>query len=343
MKKILGLDIGSTSIKLVEIAQDSKHTTLVSAGSAPLPPKALTSDLPSDQQVVSRIITNLLKETGAKARKVNIALPETQIFTRVIKVPKLSRQELASAIKWEAEQEISLPLEQVNLDYTVLRDVKETNDNSMEVLLVAAPKTLIEKYVSILDRTELDLHVVETELIAAFRSVMYMSKSIQNPMIVLMGAHNTSLALVHKSTLVFTRSLSAGVNSFIRAASQKLNIDTTQAQEYVRAYGLEKDKLDGKLVEAVQPVLKSIEKELQRASQYFQNTFQGEQIDSILLCGGAARLPGLVITLAESMGIETQLANPWLMLERDARFAKIENEAPNYTVAVGLALRDSKL
>lgn len=340
MKKVIGLDIGSTNIKLVELAKDSKHTTLLSAGSAAIPPKALSSDLPSDNQAVSVAINKLVKDAGAKAREVHVALPETQVFTRVIKVPRLSRQELASAIKWEAEQEISLPLEQVNLDYTVLRDTKETGDNTMDVLLVAAPKTLVEKYVTILDQTELDLTIIETDLIATFRSIMHVAKDVKNPMIVLMGAHNTSLALVHKGTLVFTRSISAGANSFIRAASQKLNIDITQAREYVRAYGLEKNKLEGKIVQAVQPVMNTIVKELKRATQYFQNTFQGESVDTILLCGGASRLPGLIITLTEIMEIETQLANPWLALERDARFQKLEPEAPAYVVAVGLALRN---
>lgn len=143
-KSLLGLDIGSHSIKLIEIAHDATNKILLAAGSIPTPPKALSSPLPADHEAVAFIIRQLMKETGVKTSSVAIALPESQVFTRVIEVPTLSTRELSSAINWEAEQYIPLPLDQVNIDYSILRDAKETGTDKMDVLLVACPKTLLE-------------------------------------------------------------------------------------------------------------------------------------------------------------------------------------------------------
>src|SRR3989344_5408410 len=146
MNAILGLDIGSHSIKVVELLKEKTEIKLLSAGTSPTPPRALASGTSADLEAVAIVIKKLLKDAGATSRQAIVAPPESQVFTRVIDMPQLSPRELASAIKWEAEQYIPLPLDQVNVDFTVLRDSKKTGKNTMEVLLVAAPKTLIEKY-----------------------------------------------------------------------------------------------------------------------------------------------------------------------------------------------------
>ncbi|MBP9814659.1 pilus assembly protein PilM, partial [Candidatus Woesebacteria bacterium] len=172
MKSLLGLDIGSHSIKLIEIARSGSTNTLLAAGSIPTPPKALSSPLEGDRQAIAAAIRQLIHDTGAKSSSVALALPESQVFTRVIQVPALSSRELTSAISWEAEQYIPLPLDQVNIDYSVLRDAKETGTDKMDVLLVACPKTLLEKYLSIIEMAELIPVAAETEIIATSRALV---------------------------------------------------------------------------------------------------------------------------------------------------------------------------
>src|SRR4030042_3413951 len=106
MTTTLGLDIGSHTTKLIELAHDNTQAVLLAAGSTPTPPKALNSSLPADTEAIEVAVKQLIKGTGAKSRNVNIALPESKVFTRVIEVPQLSSRELTSAIRWEAEQYI---------------------------------------------------------------------------------------------------------------------------------------------------------------------------------------------------------------------------------------------
>jgi type IV pilus assembly protein PilM len=339
METIIGLDLGSHTIKLIELGKDGNQYTLMAAGSAPTPPKALSSAVAADQEAMAVAIKQLLKDTGAKSRSVNIALPESKVFTRVIEVPQLSSRELASAIKWEAEQYIPLPLEEVNVDFTVLRESKDTGTNKMEVLLVAAPKTLLDTYLHILELSELTAIGAETEIIATSRALIRSVPTVKTVMIIAMGAQTTDIAILRTGTLVFTRSISAGGEALTRAVSQSLDFNLTQAEEYKKIYGLQKDKLEGKLITAFKPIMESIIGETKRAMAFYEEKYKEEHVESILLSGGTSRLPGMVIYMAESMGVEVQQANPWIGIAKEARFNVLNTEGPNFSVAVGLALR----
>lgn len=341
MKSLLGLDIGSHSIKLIEIGS-SGVPQLLAAGSIPTPPKALQSSLEADHQAVALAIKQLIKETGAKSTSVVLALPESQVFTRVIEVPALSNRELSSAISWEAEQYIPLPLDQVNLDYSILRDAKETGTDKMDVLLVACPKTLLEKYLSIIEHAELIPVAAETEIIATARALSRSVSSVKGAsLLVSLGAQTTDIAILRAGVLAFTRSISAGGEALSRALVSGLDFNVNQAEEFKRTYGLEQDKLQGKIVTAVKPIMDTIIGEIKRALAFYTEKHKNERVEVALLSGGTAKLPGMVVYIAQNIGIETQLANPWIGIKRDPRFAVLDKEGSTFTVAAGLALRDS--
>ena len=244
MQSLLGIDIGSHSIKLIEISEEKGVRTLLSAGSMPTPPKSTTS-VNAEIDATSYVIKQLVKDTGVKSDQVNIALPEAQVFTRIIEVPQLSTKELNSAIQWEAEQYIPLPLDQVNLDFTVLQDAKTTGTGKMQVLLVAAPKALIEKYMTIIELSDLIPIAAETEIIASARAIGASAGNLKNYMIASIGAHTTDMSIVHNGILIFTRSISAGGEALTRALTQSLDFNSAQAEEYKKTYGLNKDVLKG--------------------------------------------------------------------------------------------------
>lgn len=339
MNRSVGLDIGSHSIKLVELGKDRSGITLLAAGTIPTPPKALGSKLSSDLESVAVAIKELYKVTGCKSRTANIALPESQVFTRVIEVPQLSQRELASAIKWEAEQYIPLPLDQVNIDFTILRDGKATNTGKMEVLLVAAPKVLIGKYLTILELSEISVANAETEIIAAARSLVRSTSTVKTAMIVSLGAQTTDLAILHNGIIAFTRSISSGGEALSRAVAQGLDFNLVQAEEFKKTYGLERDKVEGKILTAAKPIMETIVGEMKRALEFYLEKHKEEPIQAIMLSGGTARLPGMVVYIAETMSIETQLANPWVGIRKDPRQTMLDTDAVTYTVSVGLALR----
>lgn len=339
MDSTLALDIGSHSIKLIELARDKNAYTVVAAGSTLTPPKSLSANSAVDQGAIAEAIKKLIHDTGSKSRVVNIALPESQVITRIIEVPQLSTRELASAIRWEAEQYIPLPLEQVTVDFTVLRDSTVTGTNKMEVLLVASPKVLVEKYVSILERADLEPNAVETEIIATSRALVRSATAVKTAMIVSIGAQTTDLAILRGGILAFTRSISAGGEALSRSLAQGLGFEFAQAEQFKKTYGLEKDKLEGKIVGAVKPIMDTIIGEISRAIAFYQEKYNDDHIGVILLSGGTARLPGMVVYLAQSLSAEVQLANPWVGIRREARFGVLDPEGPVFTVAVGLALR----
>lgn len=341
MKTLLGIDIGSHSIKLIEMGKSGNNYTLLAAGNIPTPPKALSSPLEADQHAIAASIKRLVKETGARSSSVSLALPESQVFTRVIDVPALSTRELSTAISWEAEQYIPLPLDQVNIDYTVLRDAKETGTETMEVLLVACPKSLLEKYLSIIETAELFTVAVETEIIATARVLSRSVQSSKNAvLLVSLGAQTTDLAILRHGTLAFTRSISAGGESLSRALVAGLEFNSQQAEEFKRTYGLEQDKLQGKIVTAVKPIMDTIIGEMKRAIAFYGEKYKDELVETVLLSGGTAKLPGMVVYIAQNLGIETQIANPWVGVKRDARFNILDAEGPTFTVAAGLAMRE---
>lgn len=340
MNTIVGLDIGSHTIKLIELGKDAGGITLLAGGSVATPPKALTSTSPADYQAVAAAIRQLIKDTGARSQEVNIALPESQVFTRVIEMPQLSARELSSAIQWEAEQYIPLPLDQVNMDFTVLRESKETGTNMMEVLLVASPKALLERYLSILELADLTILSAETEIIAASRSLARAAANVKTVLVVSLGAQTTDLAILRGGVLAFTRSISSGGEALSRALVQGLDFNPTQAEEFKKTYGLEQDKLEGKIVSAVKPIMDTIIGEMKRAVVFYQEKHKQERIETIILSGGTAKLPGMVVYIAQSMGLEAQLANPWVGIRRDERFRVLEGEGVTFAVAVGLALRE---
>lgn len=338
MKTNIGLDIGSHSIKLIELAKNNNNIILIAAGSIATPPKSLSSNLPADQEALSGAIRQLVKQTNAKTKDVTIALPESLVFTRVIEVPQLSERELSSAIRWEAEQYVPLPLDQVNLDFTILRDSKETGTTKMEVLLVASPKILIDKYLAILARADLNPVVAETEIISASRALVRTVMNVRNTLIVSLGAQTTDLAILRGNTIAFTRSISSGGKALSRALVQSLDFNQIQAEQFKQTYGLEKNQLEGKILSAVKPIMDTIISEMKRAIVFYQEK-NNERVEVILISGGTARLPGIVTYIAEATGIKVQLGNPWIGIQRDQRFMVLDQEGPTYCVAIGLALR----
>lgn len=337
---ILGLDIGSHNVKLIELSKDAKGITLLAAGSMPAPPKTASSNLAIDQQALAYLIRELIKGTGAKTTDVNISLPESQVFTRVIEMPGLSTRELTSAIKWESEQYIPLPLDQVNMDFTVLSDGKDSATGKMKILLVAAPKALTERYMQIMELAELTPISAETEIIALSRSLARSVPTVPNIMILSFGGLTTDLAILRKGLMVFTRSMSAGGDAITRALSESLDFTLSQAEAYKKTYGLEKNILEGKIFNVVRPVMETILTEIKRAVGFFDEMYKNEHIGVILLSGGNAKLPGLIPYLAEATGIEVQQGNPWIGIRKDPRFAVLNAEGPLFGVAIGLALRE---
>lgn len=338
--KPFGLDIGTHSIKVVWFLQQKEGLLLSAALSFPTPPKGMLSESPLDLELMAQAIKQIIEEGKITTPYVNIALPESQVYTKVVDMPVLSDKELSSAIYWEAEQHIPVPLPNITLDWRVLERPKETQSEAkMQVLLVGAPTALLNKYQKILGMAGLTITSMETEILSSIRALI--SKESPNTLIVQIGAVSTSLAIIKNGIVVFVYSIPTGGVAISRAIAADFGFTTDQAEEYKKVYGVSKESLGGKIGQASQPILMSVAKEIKKALAFYNEKYKNEaQVKQILLSGGTAKLPGVDAFFADAIGIETVVANPWNVLGSQTVSKEILDNAPDYTIAIGLALRD---
>ena len=333
-----GLDIGSYSIKAVQLRKIQDKYQLVAVGSAPSTPKGLASEAESDLTALAENIKKLHQEAKVTTKNVISALPEDQVFTRVITLPKLSEEELTSALKWEAEQYVPIPLSEVTLAHQVIGETTQDTRQKTEVLLVAAPNRLIDKLLKVLKTAGLNPISLETEILAMSRSLV--APDSEATLLVDLGARATDIAIIEKGQVVFTRSISTAGEALTRAVAGALGLEAGQAEEYKKAYGVDPGKLEGKVSQAIEPILEVIVKEMEQAIQFYQQEKE-KTVKRIVLTGGTAILPEVVPLLAKKLTFETQIGDPFSRVVQDSLLAKIpKNDLLFYTVAVGLAMKE---
>ncbi len=339
-QNFFGLDIGNFSIKMVQLTRGAPPS-LVAAGSIPTPPKALFSEAEQDLEELSEALKKLHHETKINTPYVVAALPESQIFTRVVEMPVLTEAEVSSAIKWEAEQYVPVPLSEVRLDWQILsRPTSGDKKEKMEVLLVAAPTIIIEKYLRVFKMAELKPLALETEITAISRSLINENQVSLTTMIVSLGASTTDICICREGKITFTRSIATGGVAFTRAVAQDLGFEMDQAEEYKKTYGLDPAQLEGKVMSSIKPVFDVVVNEIRRALAYYVGKRPSDSVKRIILCGGTAKLPGMVVYLANALGIEVQIGNAWEKVAVPEKIKdKLNEDGPSYVVSVGLAMR----
>ncbi|MFH0937169.1 MAG: type IV pilus assembly protein PilM [Candidatus Daviesbacteria bacterium] len=336
---VTGVDIGAFSIKGVVLSHRGKTPKLVSFGSIVAPQPGIASDTDADLMAEAKAIKNLILALKSPTSSVVIALPESKIFTRIITdLPFLSDDEIASAIKYSAEEFVPLPVDQVNLYWQIIARSKQQNNT--QVFVVASPKTTVSKYLKVLQLAKLTPIALETELIAATRSIIGNNDFAPTTLIVQLGASSTDFAIISKGMMLTTRSIATGSMALTRAICQYLNFEVSQAEEYKKVYGLLEDQLGGKIYQSLKPLVDIIASETERVVQSFQMRNPQNLVKRIVLTGGGAKLPGIVTYFANSLGLEVQEADPWFSIEKDKSIqSKLFTNGVDYTVAIGLAMR----
>ncbi|MBI2020285.1 type IV pilus assembly protein PilM [Candidatus Daviesbacteria bacterium] len=342
-KVTVGLDIGLSSIKAVSLAADHGQFKLLSLATISSPQPGMLSDNEADLEAVAQSIKKLLSSARIDTREVVMALPESKVFTRVIDdLPYLTDQELSSAIRYAAEEFIPMPLLDVNLNWQVLS--RSDNKNKKErtvVFVIASPKNIVSKYIKVLGLAGLTPKALETEIIAVTRSLVGNNPFSPNTLIVQLGSTTTDFATVAGGLIWLTRSISTGGMSLTRSLAQQFNFEVVQAEEYKKVYGLLEDQLEGKVLEALKPIVDIIVTESKRVIQGYNTKYPQNPVKRVVLSGGGAKMPGLVIYFANNLGLEVQEADPWFSISKDRAIAsKLTKDAPLYSVAVGLALRE---
>ncbi|MDP3994289.1 MAG: type IV pilus assembly protein PilM [bacterium] len=334
----VGLDIGSQTIKIVEIKKDGKALRLNASGVIGY--NGVSPDQSANNKelvALSGTIKKLHKETKVTSKDVYISLPESLVFTRTIKFPMLTDQEIASAIKWESEQYIPIPISEAIIQYQVIERRENANPPEISILLVAARKDLVEKYVKLVQMAGLNVVGVETELLALVRALAPVDKS---TVILDLGSKSTDIAISNNGQLGFSRSILTAGDALTRVLAKGFGIGVQQAEQYKRTYGLSQTQLEGKVKQMLDPAVKLIADEIKKAIQFYQSDEKGDPPASVIVTGGTAGMPELISSLSEMLGMEIVMGNPFAKLSLNAVTAKsLQGFAPVYSIAVGLALK----
>lgn len=339
----VGIDIGLSSIKIAVLSKSQDTARLISLGHIPSPVPGIISEAELDLEAVSSAIKKLYEEVNPPIRDVSVALPESKIFTRVIyDLPYLSDDELAQAIRYAAEEFVPMPMKDVNLYYQVIfRSPKKEPNSRTVVFVVASPKNLIDKYLKVLQAANLRVIAIETEVIASARALVTFNSFSPTTLIIQLGASNTDFAVISEGLILLTRSIATGGNTLNRLIAQNFNFEGVQAEEYKKVYGILEDQLEGKLFRTLKPVIDVIVAEAKRVILAHEMQNKQRPVKRVVLTGGGARTPGLVRYFAGFLGLEVAEADPWSAVEIEPGLKqKLAHEAPFYSVAIGLALKD---
>ncbi|MEI7620075.1 MAG: type IV pilus assembly protein PilM [Candidatus Falkowbacteria bacterium] len=337
----LGIDIGDSSLKMVELAKKGKKIVLNNYGfSEDLGgPNKLTST--DDIEYVAKLINKVKKDIGIATASASVSLPSFSVFSSVINLYNVNKKNIAEHVNEEAKKVIPLPLEEMVLDWKVIPQENADPNNpssNTKIFLTGSPKKLIKKYISIFSEAKINLVSLETETFSLIRSLLGNDKS--TVMIVDLGANSTDICVVKESIPYLNRSINVSGNTITEAISQKLGISMEKASQLkfdlgVAALGENQVAVPQIIMSAVNPIIN----EIKYMIELFENS-NNEKVEKIILSGGGSMLINLSNYLENTLNIQVIIGNPWFRTSYPKELQPVLSEVgPRLSIAIGLAMR----
>ena len=334
-----GLDIGTTSIRAVQLTGGSQKS-LGQYGQADISALVPESDAEIDHQRLAQLIKQMLKDAKISSSHVAMNLPSNRVFTTIVEMDKLNPADLAKAIRYQADSYIPTPLAQSTIDFSVLGPSSH-NTTKIEVLLTSSPNAFIETRISMLESIGLSVIAVEPDAIALMRSLLP-SDDMGVQMVMDMGASITDQVIVANGYPRVTRAIATGTRAVVNGCMQALAVDKNQAQQFVFKFGLGRDKLEGKVYNAIMPVIEALMGEVEKSIKFFNERYPNLKIEKLVVTGGASAIPELPLYMANRFGLNVEIGNAWRNIsapaERQNELAAVAN---HFAVAAGLAERNA--
>ena len=341
---LLGLDIGSGSIKMLQLKESKGTLTVERFGMKPLPAEMIVDGSIMDGLGVVTAIKELAAEQKLKNKNVALSISGTSVIVKKITLPPMPAAELDKQIKFEAEQYIPFDINDVYLDFHILSQEEQSSaaHGEMEVLLVAAKKDKLNDYANAVREAGLTPKVVDVDAFAVenMYCVNYDVSPAELTAIVNIGASVMNINILKGGVSAFTRDITIGGNRYSERIQQDLGLSLEDAEAAKK--GQLPDVNTNALHQAVAAVDEEIATEIGRSFDYFRTTSPDEDIARIILCGGCSKITSLPVKISEQLGIGTSVANPFKKLDTTALKKSpevIARGAPEAAVVVGLALR----
>jgi type IV pilus assembly protein PilM len=340
-RAVVGLDIGSSSVKAVELQPSGKSFRVAAFASEPVPPDAIVDGAIIDGGAVADAIKRIFDRRTFKAKEVAASLSGSAVIVKKISLPVMTPAELYESIYWEAEQYIPFDVQDVNLDYQILDAGTGDSKGTMDVLLVAAKKDKIADYTGVITQAGRTPVIVDVDAFA-LQNAYEANYGIDAGAVVALlnaGASAINVNIIVGDQSVFTRDISLGGNAYTEAVQRELNLSFEDAEQVKRGA-----TLDGIDPEDVNAVLRATSEnmllEVQKTFDFFKSTTGLDQINRLMVSGGAARVAGFEEVLRERFDTPMEMLNPFRQIAFNGQAGADPAEvAPTAAVAVGLALR----
>lgn len=363
-RSAVGVDLGTSHIKVVELRKTEVGAQLVRVGIEPTPSGCVKDGVVTDPEHMGQALQRALKAAGIRSRQVLAAIAGQGVIVRHIRLPRMTREELSEAMKWEAERYIPFPVEEASIDFDIVERTEDIPPNEMEVMLVAAQHKIVDSHVEALKAARLTPTAIDLQPFAVLRALSYRPFGLglltQKPApgtkaYVDIGAGTTDLTIADGDRLRFTRIVPVGGTDFTKAIAEKAGVPASDAENLKRSYGRVPDEIynpdivDPKIravYDGIVEVAMSLATELRRSLDYYELQVQGRPgagVTEVLLTGGGAKLRGIDRFLASELGLPVSLGDPLKNISYDRRTvdeAMVRDLGPMLSVGIGLGLRE---
>jgi len=342
---LVGVDIGTSSIKVVQLKETRKGVGLIRFGYSALPPQTIVDGHIMNSQNVVEALNKIFSENKIKQRDVALSISGQAVIIRKITVPMMTSAELDEQIQWEAEQHIPFDIKDVHVDYEVLR--RRPDAGQMDLLLVAAKRDEINDYANIARTARLRPIVVDIEAFTV-QNVFEMNRGIPQDMtfaIINVGASLASINIISKGTSAFTRDIANGGNYISEQIQRQLGVPFEQAEEYKINSSAGAPGLPPQVYGIIESVCDSIAGEIQRSLDFFLATSGEADLNRIYLTGGSSNLPALAAAIGRRSRVGVEVIQPMEKVSVEAKEVNqqlLQSRAPQLCVALGLAMRKDK-
>lgn len=339
-KEVIGIDVGSSSIKLVQLKDNKGSYQLLNTGIIPLPPEAIVDNSLMDSSSIAGGVKNLVSSLGIKVKDVACSISGNSVIIRKIVLPAMPQEELEDQISWEAEQYIPFDINDVNMDFQILSP--DSNDPSkMNVLLVASKKDIINDYVAVFNDAALHLSVVDVDSFAVQNAFEINHDAARGEIAALIniGASVMNINVVKEGITLFTRDVQMGGNLYTEEIQKQLGLSRQEAET---GKILIHETGNAQLIDLISKVNDSVTQEIRRSLDFYNSTASDERITTVYVSGGGSKVYNLLTAISEKTGLPVDRINPFARLkynEKDFDPEYLQEIGPLMAVPVGLAIR----